>query len=77
MTAGIDADTADLMAKQLPDGVSDEYFQATKSFLEQQRKNADIANLGKQPGLSVGQPPKGMTKDDEIVQIAMQAAGLT
>ena len=77
MTAGIDADTADLMAKQLPEGVSDEYFQATKSFLEQQRKNADIANLGKQPGLSVGQPPKGMTKDDEIVQIAMQAAGLT
>lgn len=77
MTAGIDADTADLMAKQLPDGVSDEYFQATKSFLEQQRKNADIANLGKRPGLSVGQPPKAMTKDDEIVQIAMQAAGLT
>lgn len=77
MGAGIDAETADLMAKSLPEGVSDEYFQATKSFLEQQRKNADIANLGKQPGLSVGQPPKGMTKDDEIVQIAMQAAGLT
>ena len=77
MTAGIDAETADLMAKSLPEGVSDEYFQATKSFLDAQRKNADIANLGKQPGLSVGQPPKGMTKDDEIVQIAMQAAGLT
>ena len=77
MTAGIDADTADLMAKQLPDGVSDEYFQATKSFLEQQRKNADIANLGKQPGLSVGQPPKAMTKDDEIVANAMKYAGLT
>ena len=77
MGAGIDEATADLMAKQLPDGVSDEYFQATKSFLEQQRKNADIANLGKQPGLSVGQPPKAMTKDDEVVQIAMKAAGLT
>ena len=77
MAIGYDAETADVLAKNLPDGVSDEYFQATKSFLEQQRKNADIANLGKQPGLSVGQPPKGMTKDDEIVQIAMQAAGLT
>ena len=76
MSAGIDAETADLMAKSLPEGVSDEYFQATKSFLEQQRKNADIANLGKQPGLSVGQPPKGMTKDDEIVQTAMKYAGL-
>ena len=77
MAAGVDPDTADLMAKSLPEGVSDEYFQATKSFLEQQRKNADIANLGKQPGLSVGQPPKAMTKDDEVVQIAMKAAGLT
>lgn len=76
MSAGVDSETADLMAKSLPEGVADEYFLATKSFLEQQRKNADIANLGKQPGLSVGQPPKGMTKDDEIVKIAMQAAGL-
>ncbi len=77
MAAGVDPDTADLMAKSLPEGVSDEYFQATKSFLEQQRKKADIANLGKQPGLSVGQPPKGMTKDDEIVANAMKYAGLT
>ena len=77
MAAGYDAETADQMAKMLPEGVPDEYFQTMKGFLEQQRKNADIANLGKQPGLSVGQPPKGMTKDDEIVQIAMQAAGLT
>lgn len=77
MAAGYDAETADLMAKMLPEGVPDEYFQAQKSFLEQQRKNADIANLGKQPGLSVGQPPKAMTKDDEVVQIAMKAAGLT
>ena len=76
MGAGIDAETADLMAKSLPEGVSDEYFQATKSFLDAQRKNAEIAALGKQPGLSVGTPPKGMTKDDEIVAIAMKSAGL-
>lgn len=76
MTAGIDSDTADLMAKSLPEGVSDEYFQATKSFLDAQRKNAEIAALGKQPSLSVGTPPKGMTKEDEIVAIAMKSAGL-
>ena len=76
MAAGIDPDTADLMAKSLPEGVSDEYFQATKSFLDAQRKNAEIAALGKQPSLSVGTPPKGMTKDDEIVAIAMKSAGL-
>lgn len=76
MAAGVDPDTADLMAKSLPEGVSDEYFQATKSFLDAQRKNAEIAALGKQPGLSVGTPPKGMTKEDEIVAIAMKSAGL-
>ena len=76
MAAGIDPDTADLMAKSLPEGVSDEYFQATKSFLDAQRKNAEIAALGKQPSLSVGTPPKGMTKEDEIVAIAMKSAGL-
>ena len=76
MAAGIDPDTADLMAKSLPEGVSDEYFQATKSFLDAQRKNAEIAALGKQPSLSVGTPPKGMTKEDEIVATAMKYAGL-
>ena len=76
MAAGIDPDTADLMAKSLPEGVSDEYFHATKSFLDAQRKNAEIAALGKQPSLSVGTPPKGMTKEDEIVAIAMKSAGL-
>ena len=76
MAAGVDPDTADLMAKSLPEGVSDEYFQATKSFLDAQRKNAEIAALGKQPSLSVGTPPKGMTKEDEIVAIAMKSAGL-
>ena len=76
MSAGVDSDTADLMAKSLPEGVSEEYFLATKSFLDAQRKNAEIAALGKQPGLSVGTPPKGMTKEDEIVAIAMKSAGL-
>ena len=76
MAAGIDPDTADLMAKSLPEGVSDEYFQATKSFLDAHRKNAEIAALGKQPSLSVGTPPKGMTKEDEIVATAMKYAGL-
>lgn len=76
MSAGVDSETADLMAKSLPEGVSDEYFQATKSFLDAQRKNAEIAALGKQPSLSVGTPPKGMTKEDEIVAIAMKSAGL-
>lgn len=76
MAIGYDSGTAEVLAKSLPEGVSDEYFQATKSFLDAQRKNAEIAALGKQPSLSVGNPPKGMTKEDEIVAIAMKSAGL-
>ncbi len=76
MAIGYDSDTAEVLAKSLPEGVSDEYFQATKSFLDAQRKNAEIAALGKQPGLSVGTPHNGMTKEDEIVATAMKYAGL-
>ncbi len=57
MTAGIDPNTADLMAKSLPDGVSDEYFAATKAFLEAQKQALLSESLNKQPGLSVGTPP--------------------
>lgn len=67
MTAGIDPNTADLMAKALPDGVSDEYFAATKSFLDAQKQALLSESLNKQPGLSVGTPPTSeqMQKDAE------------
>lgn len=57
MAAGYDADTADVMAKSLPDGVSDEYFAATKAFLEAQKQALLSDAINKQPGLSVGTPP--------------------
>ena len=57
MDAGIDGATADLMATVLPDGVSDDYFTALKTFNANQRKAADVAALNNQPGLSVGLPP--------------------
>lgn len=57
MSAGIDPNTADLMAKSLPEGVSEEYFAATKQFLENQKQALLSESLNKQPGLSVGMPP--------------------
>lgn len=57
MTAGVDAQTADVMANSLPEGVGDEYFAAYKSFLEAKTKEIESAVLSKQPGLSVGAPP--------------------
>ena len=55
--ARLDGATADLMATALPDGVSEDYFTALKTFNANQRKAADVAALNNQPGLSVGLPP--------------------
>lgn len=65
MAAGVDPDTADLMAKSLPEGVSDEYFLATKSFLDNQRQKLLTESINKQPGLSVGTPPTAAQAERE------------
>ena len=57
MAAGIDPETADVMAKSLPAGVADTYFAATKSFLDNQKQQLLSESINKQPGLSVGTPP--------------------
>lgn len=57
MAAGVDPETADLMAKSLPAGVEDSYFAATKSFLDNQKQQLLSESLNRQPGLSVGTPP--------------------
>lgn len=59
MDAGVDGAAADLMAKALPDGVAEEYFTATKTFLSNQRQAIETESLKKQPQLSVGAPPTG------------------
>ena len=57
MTAGIDAETASVMANALPEGVSDDYFAATKAFIEAKTQSLLSESLNKQPNLSVGMPP--------------------
>lgn len=70
MDAGIDAKSADIMAQGLPDGVTEDYFTALKTFNDTQRTNYDIAALNKQPSLSVGLPPtsmNGKTEEDKMI----------
>lgn len=76
MGAGIDAETADLMAKSLPEGVSDEYFQATKSFLDNQRQKLLTESINKQPGLSVGTPPTAAQAEREEENLLRKHMGL-
>ena len=65
MDGGVDNAAADIMAKALPEGVSDEYFATLKSYLSNQRQAVETAALNKQPGLSVGMPPTGSVKTEE------------
>lgn len=57
MEAGVSADMADLMAKSLPEGVSDDYFATTKQYFEKQKQEIRAEALKAQPTLSVGTPP--------------------
>lgn len=64
MEAGYDSPTAELMAKVLPDDIGDDFYIAQKTFLDNQRKQADVNALNNQPKLSVGLPPSGAGKSE-------------
>lgn len=55
--AGYDAITAQKMAINLPDGVSDEFFEEQKAFLDNLKQTAKTQALNNQPNLSAGMPP--------------------
>lgn len=76
MSAGVDSETADLMAKSLPEGVADEYFLATKSFLDNQRQKLLTESINKQPGLSVGTPPTAAQAEREEENLLRKHMGL-
>lgn len=76
MAAGVDPENADLMAKSLPEGVADEYFLATKSFLDNQRQKLLTESINKQPGLSVGTPPTAAQAEREEENLLRKRMGL-
>lgn len=76
MAAGIDAATADSMANGLPEGVSDDYFAATKTFLDNQKQALMSEALDNQPGLSVGVPPQGKSAEDMETERLRRNIGL-
>lgn len=76
MDAGYDAETAAGMAKDLPDGVPDEFFTIHKAFMANQKQAIEAAALNKQPGLSVGQPPKAKSAEEALAAEVAKYAGL-
>ena len=65
MDAGYDLETATQMASALPAGVSDEYFAATKAFIEAKTKEIQSAALSHQPTLTSGAPPTSSQADKD------------
>lgn len=63
MEVGYDAQTAATMAISLPEGISDDFFESQKKFLESQKQIAKTEALNSQPGLSVGTPPVSVDKE--------------
>lgn len=64
MEAGYDADTADKMAVALPEGVTDEFFNSQKTFLEAKTQAIKTQTLNSQPGLSNGNTPTSQDAED-------------
>lgn len=65
--AGYDIETASKMAQSLPAGVADDYFAATKTYLETKTKEIESAALNKQPSLTPGAPPTAKDADKDTI----------
>lgn len=76
MGAGYPAETAEQLAKLLPDGVTDEYFAATRAALENKEQEIVSKSLNKQPGLSVGTPPTAAQAELEEENLLRKRMGL-
>ena len=64
MEAGYDAETSETMAQALPEGVTDEFFEKQKSFLEAKTQELKTQALNSQPELSSGNPPSKNDAED-------------
>lgn len=66
LECGYDAQTAASMAMSLPEGISDDFFEKHKSFIESTKQNAITNAINNQSSMSVGEPPSSAKKEDEL-----------
>lgn len=65
LECGYDAQTAASMAMSLPEGISDDFFEKHRSFIESTKQNAITNAINNQSSMSVGETPSSK-KDDEV-----------
>lgn len=76
MESGYDAATANSMAANLPDGITDDFFAAQKTFIEAQKQLIKSEVLNEQPKPTTGKPLTGGDVVDPMVAAFRKGAGL-
>lgn len=69
LEVGYDAQTAASMAMNLPEGISDDFFNQQKSFLETQKQIAKTNAINNQSSMSVGETPSVPKADEEDAKL--------
>lgn len=74
LETGYDSETAERMAKVLPEGVTDEFFDSQKLFLESTKNKMRAEALNAQPGITPGQPISSEKIEDKFTAEMRKAA---
>ena len=70
MSWGMDADNAKDLASKLPDGASEDFFAAVRTFIENERTRIKAEALNAQPKPTTGAPVTGQDiKDSETAKL--------
>lgn len=69
LECGYDAPTASSMAMSLPEGISDDFFEKHKSFIESQKQIAKTNAINNQSSMSVGETPSATKADEEDAKL--------
>lgn len=76
LEAGYDAETAAKMAAALPEGVTDEFFNSQKSFIEAKTQAIKTQTLNSQPTLTTGATPSAQDAEDAEMAKYRKWAGI-
>jgi hypothetical protein len=76
LAVGYDEESADSMAKSLPEGVSDDFFNYQKSFIASRTQKIQEDLLKGQSPLSAGSAPKPDDPNKKLAEAFRRGAGL-
>lgn len=76
MACGFDQKSADAMATELPEGITDAFFEAQSNFIAQKEQEIKTKKVNSQPNLSSGMPMNGKPAVDEADKMLREIMGL-